>query len=99
MRQKLTNGLCGDPMDCQGCGFCLRDTKLDEFHYHEVIDRLHVLISTLDDHVIRHPVMDKHIEVRLIVETALDKLVEAYQTIGKIDHELNYKEEISCVTK
>ena len=30
--------------------------KLDQFHYHEMLDRLHVLMSTLDDHILQHPV-------------------------------------------
>jgi len=58
--------------------------KLDQFHYHEMLDRLHVLMSTLDDHIIQHPVCKLEKEISTNVEQALSLLWQAYQDTGKL---------------
>ena len=57
--------------------------KLDEYHYHEAADRLHVIMDTIDDHLIQHPVLKLDIEPRRLVEQAQTLLFEAYQMIGE----------------
>jgi len=51
-------------------------------HYHEMTDRLHVLMCTIDDHLLQHPVakLDKNISKK--IEKALELLAEAYQEAG-----------------
>lgn len=34
--------------------------KLDIFHYHEALDRTHVAICLLEEHLLSHPVVEKH---------------------------------------
>jgi Mn-dependent DtxR family transcriptional regulator len=58
--------------------------KLDQFHYHEMLDRLYVLMSTLDDHIIQHPVCKLEKEISTNVEQALSLLWQAYQDTGKL---------------
>ena len=29
---------------------------LDEYHYHEIVDRLHIVMCMIDDHLQQHPV-------------------------------------------
>lgn len=55
---------------------------LDSGYYHEMADRLHVLICTMDDHLLQHPVakLDKNISKK--IEEALELLEEAYQEAG-----------------
>lgn len=56
--------------------------KLDKYHYHELLDRLHVIMSNIDTHLTQHPVLELETEVNNLVEEAQTKLWEAYQLIG-----------------
>jgi len=56
--------------------------KLDKFHYHEMLDRLHVIQSIIDDHLQQHPVAKIETDVKELISEAQDKLSEAYQIIG-----------------
>lgn len=59
------------------------DLELDDFHYHEVVHTIHLLMSLIDDSLIQHPVLKIEKEARKNVEKATDYLFEAYQTIAK----------------
>jgi hypothetical protein len=56
--------------------------KLDKYHYHELLDRLHVIMSNIDTHLTQHPVLELETEVNNLVEEAQTTLWEAYQLIG-----------------
>lgn len=60
---------------------------LNEFltsdHYHEVADRLSVIMSTIDDHLIQHPVSKINKNIYNQLEKAQNCLWEAYQEAGK----------------
>ena len=56
--------------------------KLDKFHYHELLDRLHVIMTNIDTHLTQHPVLELETEVNNLVEEAQTTLWEAYQLIG-----------------
>lgn len=57
-------------------------SKLDKYHYHELLDRLHVIMSNIDTHLTQHPVLELEPEVSKLVEEAQTTLWEAYQLIG-----------------
>jgi len=38
--------------------------KLDKYHYHEMLDRLHVVICMIDDHLQQHPVAKVELEIK-----------------------------------
>lgn len=61
--------------------------ELDEFHYHEILDRIHVVNCIIDSHLHQHPVAKLEKEISELIEEAQMKLMEAYQTIGKIRYE------------
>lgn len=63
--------------------------ELDDFHYHEAFDRLHVIMDTIDNHLIQHPVLKLETEVKDLVDEAQTKLWRAYQLIGSINSENN----------
>ena len=56
--------------------------NLDEFHYHEVLDRLHVIMTNIDTHILDHAVMEEHATLKKSVEDSLDTLMDVYQKIG-----------------
>lgn len=61
--------------------------KLDEFHYHELLDRLHVIMTECDSHLLHHPVTPHEIEVEQHIQSALNHLMKAYQIIGNKAYE------------
>ena len=52
---------------------------LDEFHYHEMLDRIHVINCTINDHLLEHPVAFKHRRVFNKIVKAHNLLADAYQ--------------------
>jgi len=63
--------------------------KLNPGHYLELMDRLHIVMSTVDDHLIQHPLAKAEREIRNKLYTAVDALYDAYQEVGKLDYERN----------
>jgi hypothetical protein len=55
---------------------------LDEFHYHEAMDRTAMLINIIDSYLIQHPVFKAEKEFAKKIEHAGMLLTEAYQIIG-----------------
>ena len=56
--------------------------KLDQFYWHEALDRTHVILSNIDDHLIQHPVLKLNPDIRRLIEKASENLSEAYQLLG-----------------
>ena len=56
--------------------------KLDKYHYHEMLDRLHVIQCMIDDHLQQHPVAKIETDIKNLISEAQDKLSEAYQITG-----------------
>jgi hypothetical protein len=61
--------------------------KLNSGHYHEMMDRLHIIMENINDHLIQHPVakVDKKVNEKL--NTALETLWDAYQITGNLENE------------
>ena len=60
--------------------------KLNPGHAHEALDRCHVLLCMLNDHLLQHPYVESDAEVRREVEAAGKALGRAYQLIGGFAH-------------
>ena len=60
--------------------------ELDEFYYHEMLDRLHVVMSMIDVHLQQHPVAKIETEIKDLISHAQDSLWQAYQLTGNIEH-------------
>jgi len=58
--------------------------NLDQFHYHEALDRLHVIACNCEDHLMQHPAIKLEPEVKQNIDKAIQHLWEPYQQIGKI---------------
>lgn len=57
--------------------------ELDQFHWHEALDRTHLVLSNIDDFLIQHPVLKLNPEIRKHVEKASENLTEAYSMLGE----------------
>jgi len=61
------------------------EIELDSFHYHEMLDRLYVVTSTINDQLLQHPVTFNHKRLYNKIEKALKLLGEAYQMTGYLE--------------
>ena len=59
--------------------------ELDDFHYHEALDRLKIIIDNIDNHLIQHPVLKLETEVKDSVIEGTDALWKAYQLLKSIN--------------
>ena len=57
--------------------------SINEWNYFEIMDRLTVIMSNLDQHCIEHPVTKELPEVEEKLEQAIGLLWEAYQLMGE----------------
>jgi len=55
---------------------------LDEFHYHEALDRASLMCDIVSESLENHPVITHHPELRARVEAAVHELFQLYQDLG-----------------
>ena len=58
------------------------EIEINDGHYLELMDRLHVVNCTIDDHILNHPLAEVNKDVQNKIDEALGLLMEAYQMIG-----------------
>jgi hypothetical protein len=58
--------------------------KTNEFHKHEVLDRLHIQQCNLEEHLLTHPFVEQTPELKTLIEEAQNALGKAYQLAGKL---------------
>ena len=55
---------------------------LSKSHYHEMADRLFVLTSVIDTHLLQHPVAELDQKINKNIKKAVELLCEAYMQAG-----------------
>ena len=61
----------------------MEDTiEINDGHYLELMDRLHVIMCTLNDHCVEHPISQSDVDIKFKIEYAIGQLFDAYQMIG-----------------
>jgi hypothetical protein len=65
----------------------MENNKINSGHYLELMDRLHILASTLNDHCLEHPLTECDEEIRKAIEIATELTYEAYQVVGHKSYE------------
>ena len=58
------------------------NVEINDGHYLELMDRLHVIISTLNDHCVEHPISQSDADIKFQIEYAIEHLWNAYQMIA-----------------
>ena len=56
--------------------------KINDGHYLELMDRLHVQTCMIEDHLAGHPLTKKIKKVKKFIDSAGMSLAEAYQIVG-----------------
>jgi hypothetical protein len=70
--------------------------KINEGHYLELMDRLYVKLSEIEDHLLNHPLTPKLKKVKKLIDRSGICLAEAYQIVGE---ELSKKQETNETKK
>jgi hypothetical protein len=65
----------------------MENVKINEGHYLELMDRLHVVMCTLNDHCLEHPLTQKNEDIKFQIEYAIGQLWDAYQLVGNKDYD------------
>jgi hypothetical protein len=63
--------------------------KINDGHYLELLDRLHVIMCNVKEHCIKHPISKKNKDIRFQLEYALGQLWDAYQQVGDLEDDKN----------
>ena len=69
-----------------------KKVELDKFHYHEMLDRLHVVMSMIDDHLQQHPVAKIETKIKDLIRKPAQQYKELYET-----EEKTVDKEIKCI--
>ena len=56
--------------------------KINDGHYLELMDRLHIQTCMIDDHLVSHPLTKKIKKAKKLIDDAVMSLAEAYQIVG-----------------
>ena len=56
-------------------------------HYLELMDRIHIVMMNIQDHLIDHPLSENEKDIQKKIEKAQHKLWEAYQLVGNKEDE------------
>ena len=59
-----------------------KKNSINKGHYLELMDRIHIVMRNLNDHILHHPLTENEIEITKKVEEAFSNLWEAYQLVG-----------------
>jgi hypothetical protein len=59
------------------------ENEINDGHYLELMDRLHVIICTLNDHCLEHPLSESDSDIKFQIDYAIGQLWDAYQMVGK----------------
>lgn len=68
-----------------------KKNSINPGHHLELMDRIHVLCCTLDEHILNHPLSENEPDIQHKLDMALFLLMEAYQLVGS--KEISYEEE------
>ena len=59
-----------------------KKNSINDGHYLELMDRLHIVICTLNDHCLEHPLSQSDKEIKFQIEYAIGQIWDAYQLVG-----------------
>ena len=59
-----------------------KKNSLNDGHYLELMDRLHIVMCTLNDHCLEHPLSQSDKEIKFQIEYAIGQIWDAYQLVG-----------------
>lgn len=64
----------------------MKKNKINDGHYLEAMDRLHVITCMMEDHLMSHPVIKSNKDLKKLVNFSIINLMEVYQRVGELDY-------------
>jgi len=64
-----------------------KKNSINKGHYLELMDRLHIVMMNIQEHIIEHPLSLNEKDIQKKAEKAQHKLWEAYQLVGNKEDE------------
>jgi len=64
-----------------------KKNKINSGHYLELMDRIHVSVCNISDHIFQHPLAENHKEIQALIEKSMNNLIKAYQLVGAMSIE------------
>lgn len=61
--------------------------KINDGHFLELMDRLHVQSCMVEEHLVKHPLTKRFKRVKKLINKASWSLLEAYQVVGEKSYE------------
>ena len=58
--------------------------EINDGHYLEVMDRLHIVMENLDNHLLQHPLVEQNPKVGKLIDKSIGDLFKAYQLVGNL---------------
>lgn len=71
--------------------------KINDGHYLELMDRLYVKLSEIEEYLMKHPLTPKIKKVKKLIDRAGMSLAEAYQIVGHESYKKQKNESIKKV--
>jgi len=65
----------------------MKNNKINDGHYLELMDRLHVQSCMIESHLVNHPLTKKLKKVKNQIDESGWALIEAYQIVGQKSYE------------
>jgi hypothetical protein len=65
----------------------MKNNKINDGHYLELMDRLHVQSCMIESHLVNHPLTKKLKKVKKLIDESGWALIEAYQIVGQKSYE------------
>lgn len=63
----------------------MQKQEINDGHYLELMDRLHIVMSTISEHILEHPLTETDKRLEELVGNALTNLMDAYQYVGNME--------------
>ncbi len=63
-----------------------KKNSINPGHYLELMDRIHIVMMNVQDHLLNHPLTENEKDIEKKIESAQHKLWEAYQMVGEKEY-------------
>ena len=64
-----------------------KKNPINKGHYLELMDRIHIVSCTIDEHILNHPLSENEPDIQRELDEALSLLLDAYQLVGSKEYE------------
>ncbi len=60
-----------------------KNSNINDGHYLELMDRIHIVMMNIRDHLLEHPLTEIHSDIEKKLTSAQNNLWKAYQLVGE----------------